>query len=180
MSQEAVARRYARAVFEIGQETRTLDTLNREIQDFAAVYSGNAELRDALANPLVAVEARDAVLKDIGVALKLSETAERTIRLLSAKGRIRILPDLARELALLTDEEGSLLRAQVISAGPLSPGYLDKLKAELEKATGKKVAITHEQDPSLIAGVVTRIGDRVIDGSALARLKSFRDAVLSS
>ena len=180
MSNEAIARRYARAVFEIGQETRSLDTLTREIQDFAGVYSGNAELRDVLSSPLVAADARDAILKDLSAALKLSETAERTIRLLSMKGRLPILPDLARQLARLTDEEGALVRAQVISAGPLSQGYLDKLKAELEKATGKKVTITHEQDPSLIAGVVTRIGDRVIDGSALARLRSFRDAVLSS
>jgi F-type H+-transporting ATPase subunit delta len=119
-------------------------------------------------------------LKDVSAALKLSETAEHTLRLLSRKRRLAALPDLARQLARLADEEGSLLRAQVISAGPLSQGYLDRLKAELEKATGKKVTITHEQDPSLIAGVVTRIGDRVIDGSALARLNSFRDAVLSS
>ncbi|HSN97118.1 MAG TPA: F0F1 ATP synthase subunit delta, partial [Candidatus Nanopelagicales bacterium] len=47
-----------------------------------------------------------------------------------------------------------------------------------EKSTGKKVAITHKQDPSLIAGVVTQIGDQVIDGSVRARLSSFRESLL--
>lgn len=180
MSYEAIARRYARAVFEIGHETGTLDTLTREMHSVGELYAQNAELRAALSNPLVAPDARDAILQDISAAMKLSETATRSLRLVSRKGRLAILPDLARELARLTDEEKSMVRAEVISAGPLSQGYLDRLRAELEKATGKKVTITHQQDPTLIAGVVTRIGDRVIDGSALARLKSFRDAVLSS
>ena len=180
MSNEAIARRYARAVFELGKETNTLPTLTREMRAFADVFAGSTELRDALSNPLVPEGARVAILKDIGASLKLSEIADKTLRLLTKSRRLPIVPELARQLARLADEEASLLRAFVTSAGPLSATYLERLKAELEKATGKKVAITHEQDPSLIAGVVTRIGDRVIDGSTLARLNNFRDAVLSN
>jgi F-type H+-transporting ATPase subunit delta len=71
-----------------------------------------------------------------------------------------------------------MVRAVVTSASALPESYLAKLQAEIEKATGKKVAIVHQQDPTLIAGVITRIGDLVIDGSVRSRLSSFRDSLL--
>ena len=83
------------------------------------------------------------------------------------------------ELARLVDEENKTVRADVLSAAPLSDDYLSRLKAELEKATGQKVVLTVQQDPSLISGVVTKIGDRVIDGSVLARLRGFREQLMT-
>jgi len=90
------------------------------------------------------------------------------------------VPEISRQLAKLADEDGQIVRAEVVSAGPLTEAYLDKLRAELERATGKKVLIEQRQDKSLIAGVVTKIGDQVIDGSARARLANFREALLRS
>ncbi len=71
-----------------------------------------------------------------------------------------------------------MIRAEVTSAGPLTEAYLNRLKSELEKATGKTVVITQKQDKSLIGGVITRIGDQVIDGSVRARLDGFRESLL--
>ncbi len=180
MSSEAIGRRYARAIFEIGKESGTLAALSREITTFADLWAESAELRSALDNPLVPEESRDAILRDVAERLSLSETARNTLRLLAKNRRLLALPDIARQLARLTDEDQALLRATVTSAGPLSEAYVAKLRAELEKATGRKVSLTHEQDPSLIAGIVTRIGDQVIDGSARARLQSFRESVLGA
>ena len=99
-------------------------------------------------------------------------------RLLARKRRLVICGDLARQLARLADLDDNVLRAEVTSAGTLSEAYLGRLKAELEKSTGKKIMLTQKQDPSLIGGVVTRIGDTVIDGSVRARLASFRESLL--
>ena len=90
------------------------------------------------------------------------------------------VPEIARQLGRLVDDDAGVLRAEVTSAGPLAEPFLAKLRAELEKSTGKKVKIEHRQDASLIGGVVTKIGDRVIDGSLKARLSSFRDALLTT
>lgn len=179
MSFEAAARRYARAIFEIGKEEGSLAKLTQEITSFAEVWSQSAELRQALESPLLDDASSDGVLKEIGERLGLSPTGHKTVRLLGLRRRLPALPDIARELARLVDEEGKVVRAEVLSAAPLSPDYLNRLKAEIEKATGSKVVITHRQDPSLISGVVTRIGDRVIDGSALSRLRTFRDSLTS-
>lgn len=178
MSHEAIARRYARAIFEIGKETATLPVLAREIDDAAAMYAASDELRAALDHPLVPEGQREDVLKELCARASLSETAQSTLRLLARRRRFAALPEIARQLARLVDEEQNVARAVVTSAGPLNEAYLGRLRAELEKATGKKISITHKQDPSLIAGVVTQIGDQVIDGSVRARLSSFRESLL--
>jgi F-type H+-transporting ATPase subunit delta len=110
----------------------------------------------------------------------MTETSRNLLRLLARRNRLVVLPELSAQLGRLVDDETSLLRAEVTSAVPLSKDYVARLAAELEKATGRKVAITTREDASLIAGIVTRIGDRVIDGSARARLTAFRDSLVQS
>lgn len=178
MSYDTIARRYARAIFELGKETGTLSRLTQELDDFAAMYSGHEELRGVLDNPLLPEAERESLLKELCSKMSVSETAQSALRLLGRRRRLPALPDIARQLARLSDEDQGLVRAVVTSAGPLNEAYLARLRAEIEKATGKKVAIAHRQDPSLIAGVVTQIGDQVIDGSARARLSSFRESLL--
>lgn len=178
MSYEAIARRYARAIFEIGKESGSLSPLAKEIADAAAMYAGSEDLRLVLDNPLVPEGQREALLTELGERAGLSKTAQSTLLLLSRRRRFPALPEIARQLARLVDDDQQIVRAVVTSAGPLTEAYLARLRGELEKGTGKKVSITHKQDPSLIAGVVTQIGDRVIDGSARARLSTFRESLL--
>jgi F-type H+-transporting ATPase subunit delta len=180
VSYETVARRWAHALFELGKESTSLVDLNKDVAAFAATYGESQELREILDNPLVPEAQRDAILQEVASRLGVGDTARKTLRLLALKRRLPILPDLARHLARLTDEDANLLRAKVASAAPLGDAYLARLRAELEKATGKKVSIEHKVDPSLVAGVVTQIGDRVIDGSLKARLQGFRDSLLST
>lgn len=180
MSFEAVGRRYARAVFELAKDGNNLPVVAREMGEFAATYADNGELSVVLGNPLVDQKTREAVLVEIGQRMGLGATTMSTLRLLVQRRRLEALPDIARELARLVDEDGNIVRAEVASAAPLGEAYVAKLRAELEKATGQKVVVVVRHDPSLIAGVVTKIGDRVIDGSLRARLDNFRDTLLRS
>jgi len=178
MSHDAVARRYARAIFEIGKETGALARLSQEMGDFSALYSGNQELRLVLDNPLIPDEQREGLLKELGARVGAHEITQNTLRLLGRRRRLSAVPDIARQLTRMLDEDQGVVRAVVTSAGPLSEAYLARLRAEMERATGKRVAIIHKQDPALIAGVVTQIGDQVVDGSVRARLSSFRESLL--
>jgi F-type H+-transporting ATPase subunit delta len=177
MSHEAVARRYARAVFELGKESGKLVELSRQMTSLGEVFSGSEELRSVLTNPLVADEAREAILTDIGHRLGVGETGIHTLRVLAQNRRLAALPEIARALSRLVDDDTKTLRATVTSAGPLSDGYLAKLRTELEKVTGQKVEFNVHKDPALIAGVVVQIGDRVIDGSVRAKLSRFRESL---
>jgi F-type H+-transporting ATPase subunit delta len=80
----------------------------------------------------------------------------------------------------LADEQAGVARATVISAEPLSDAYAQRLTQELETMTGKRVVLKRAQDPDLLAGVVIRIGDQVIDGSARARLYALKSQLLSA
>lgn len=176
MSYDAIGRRYARAIFELGKEEGNLTALSTQIASFADVYRDNEELRLALDNPLVSDEGKRQIVADVAQRLGIADTASRALRLVTQRRRLRALPDIARQLRLLVDADSNVERATVVSAVPLSDAYMLKLKSELERSTGKQVELTQSVDPSLIAGVVTKVGDRVIDGSLRARLDSFRQA----
>jgi F-type H+-transporting ATPase subunit delta len=178
MSYDAIARRWATAIFEIGKEAGALARVEGDVSAFAKLYADSEELAAVIGNPLVPEASREAIITDIAAKMGVSDVAQRTLRLLARKRRLAALPDIARQLARLVDDDQNVLRAEVTSAGPLAADYLDKLAGELAKATGKKVVVSHKQDKALIGGVVTKIGDRVIDGSVRARLDGFRESLL--
>jgi F-type H+-transporting ATPase subunit delta len=177
VSYEAIARRYAQAVFELGKESGQLVPLSKQMGALAEVFEQSEELRNVITNPLVDAAAREAILVEIGQKLGANDTALRTLRVLAQNRRLPALPEIARALSRLVDRDTRTLRATVTSAAALSDAYLARLRAELEKATGQKIEMTVHKDPALIAGVVVQIGDKVIDGSARAKLRRFREGL---
>jgi F-type H+-transporting ATPase subunit delta len=167
---QAIAERYARAIFELGTESKQLAQVSDQIRKFSEVYTSSSELRGVLDNPVIAEDKREGLLKDLGARLGMAPYALNAVRLLASRKRLGALPEIARELQRMADEAQGILRATVISAKPLPESYYQKLIAELEKATSRKILLDKEQDPTLIAGVVTKIGDRTIDGSLKGRL----------
>jgi F-type H+-transporting ATPase subunit delta len=178
MIDAAVADRYGRAIFELAVEAGELKLVTDQLQNIAEVYANSQELQRALENPLVDQGQRDAILSDLAAQLSLSPLAVNSVRLLVARRRLRALPEIARRLAVYADEKAGILRATVTSAIPLSDTYYQNLASELEKVTGKKVLLERKQDPTLIAGVVTRLGDNTIDGSVRGHLAALERQLL--
>jgi F-type H+-transporting ATPase subunit delta len=173
-----VARRYARALFELGLENQNLDALTRELSDAASAYESSAELRSALDNPLVALDAKRAILTDLAQAIGAGPTAKHTLLMLGDRRRVKALPDIARGLRELADGQRGVQRADVMSAHPLSPETADKLRAELERITGRRIALEVRVDASLLAGVIARIGDTIYDGSLRGRMATLKNNLL--
>jgi F-type H+-transporting ATPase subunit delta len=170
MSDGEVAERYARAIFEIGVEANQVVELSAQIRSFADTYGSSRELQGVLDNPMVEAEKRDAMLRDVAERSGLTGVGLNAVRLLAGRKRLGSLPEIARRLATLADEKAGVVRATVTSAAPLPDSFYERLTQELESATQRKVTIDRQTDPSLIAGVVTRIGDNTIDGSVKGRL----------
>ncbi|HTB76067.1 MAG TPA: ATP synthase F1 subunit delta [Polyangiaceae bacterium] len=178
MSLSIVARRYARAVMELGIELGQVDAIVDEVGSFAAAWEASPELRNAIENPLVSHAAKKSVVEELASRLGVSPTTRHTVLLLVDRRRAKALPHVAQALREFADARKGLLRAEVTTAAPLSEVYYARLQVQLEAMTGKKVVVDRRTDPELIAGVVTRIGDRILDGSLRTRLQSLRDALM--
>lgn len=173
-----IAKRYATALLELGSESGQLDGLVDELARAAAAYDASAELRAAFDDPLVAAGVKKAILMELSERLGLSPTSKNALGLLLDRRRIRALPAIAARLREMADLRRGILRAEVMTAMPLPEDYFEKLQRELERITGRRVALDRKLDPTLICGVVVRVGDKVYDGSLVARLKQMREAIL--
>jgi F-type H+-transporting ATPase subunit delta len=178
VSVSIVARRYAQALLELGAETGTLDRLVDEMSTVATAWEASPELRNALENPLVAHDAKKAVMTELADQIGATVTTKHALLLLVDRRRTTALPYVAQYLRELGDARKGILRAEVTTAAPLSDAYYARLQVQLEKMTGKKVVVDRKTDGSLIAGVVTRIGDRILDGSLRTRLQSLKDSLM--
>lgn len=178
MSVQIVARRYARALLELGVEQSNLDRLVEEISTVAGAWDVSHDLRNALENPLVAHPAKKAVMTELCDQIGASPTTRNVVQMLIDRRRTKTLPFIAQYLREFADRRKGVVRAEVTTAAPLSDAYYERLQLQLEKMTGQKVVVDKKTDPTLVAGVVTRIGDRIFDGSLRTRLQSLKDALL--
>src|SRR5438105_12603461 len=169
-----VARRYAQALLELGSETGQLDALVEEVAAIVGSYEASPELQETLENPLSPLDVKRNILNDLASQIGLGQSARNTLLLLNDRRRLRALPGIARLLREMNDKKKGLLRAEVVTAAPLSEAYYGRLQQQLEKLTGKKVVIDRREDPSILAGVITRIGDTLYDGSLRSRLHEIK------
>src|SRR5690348_14131783 len=166
----SIARRYAKALLEIGIKQQTYDALGKELERAADMFKSSPELRNALENPVFALDQRKLVLDDVARRLALSKTVRNFVMLLLDKGRIASLPNIARAHRALVDEHAGRVRATVTSARPLDPMLETRLKTALEKSSGKVVIFEKREDPTILGGLITQLGDTLYDGSVRTQL----------
>lgn len=174
----SVARRYAKALLEIGIANKTYEGLGREVERLGQAYTGHADLKVALENPIFPLSQRRRLLEELCRRLAVSRTVQHFALLLLDRGRVAYLPDVARQMRALVDLQAGRVRAKITSARPMDIAAEVRIKAALEKATGKTVVLEKAEDPALIGGVVTRIGDTIYDGSVATQLQNIRQQLL--
>jgi len=171
----SLARRYAKAVFQIGNEQGTLDRIGGDLRSLAKAMKESPELSTVMANPAIRrVDRRrviDALINRIGVG----PNVKNLVYILLDGERLGTLPAISREVDAMIEAKAGRVTAEVTSAKPLSPGQLTQLTAALEKLSGKKVDVHKHEDSSLLGGVVAKVGDVVYDGSLRTQLDNLRD-----
>jgi F-type H+-transporting ATPase subunit delta len=171
------ARRYAEAAFQVAMRDDTLEAWRRELDAAAEVVGDERALR-ILANPATPTEQRAAVLTDL-LGDRASEPVHNLVQLLLRRGRIEQVSRVAAQFRRLDDERRGITHATATSATPLSPDEVRALTTRLEESTGGRIALVVEVDPSLLGGLVVRVGDRLIDGSVRGRLERLRAQLIS-
>jgi F-type H+-transporting ATPase subunit delta len=174
MASGSLARRYARALLEIGVAEKRYEQLGREVAVLAEAVRSSRELAETLTNPAFPRDDREKVLKAVMHRLGTSPTVVNFTRLLLDRERVAALPDISRELAVMIDELAGRVKALVTSAQALSVTQEQQLMRTLEGMSGKKVELEKVQDPDILGGVIAKVGDMVYDGSLRTQLERLR------
>jgi len=175
----AFGRRYAKALLDLAREGGEVDAI---LQDAGALFDAwkqSAELREILQHPVIPKPALKSVMDALMDKLGSAKLLRNTVYLLGDKGRLGHLDEVLKALEDLAEAETGRIRVEVTSAKPMSESYYDRLVETLQGVMDRKIVLVRKQDPSLIAGVVTRIGDRVFDGSVSNQLHELKETLLT-
>ncbi|MBU0485433.1 MAG: F0F1 ATP synthase subunit delta [Proteobacteria bacterium] len=180
MKNTVLAKRYAKALFAVGKEEGSLEELSRNLAEVAAAIATTPELIDALVNPVYPVEVREKVMDYVIKSMKASQVMANFLNLLVQKKRANVLADIAEVFQVMVDDDNNICRGKVVSATELSSSLNDKVKAMLEKITGRQVILKNEVDPSIIGGLIAKVGDLVLDGSIKTQLTGLKESIKGS
>jgi F-type H+-transporting ATPase subunit delta len=174
MSDLSVARRYALALYEEAEQAGTLERVDDDMLAVRESLDGSRELEGLFRSPIVSSEKKAAVVKQLFEG-RVEPLVVRFLLLLVQKQREDMVPAMIRAYNDLRDERQGVVEALVRTAMPLGDAEEASLKQALEARTGKTVRLQTEVDESLVGGVVVRIGDMVLDGSARHQLQQLRE-----
>ena len=180
MSSRLTARRYAKALLQIGDAQGNVPQLKAELDAVAETVATNADLSRLVASPLVLPRKKAEVFEAILATAKVSESIRHFFRVVAQAGRLNLLPDLKRTFADLVDERAGIVEAKVQSAQPLSEAQSQALVASLATRTGKTIRLSWSQDASLLGGLKVQVGSTVLDASLQGQLRQLKTQLLSA
>lgn len=167
-----IARRYALAVFGLGADAAARAKLYAALDALALEIAGNDELASVLLTPIHPRSERKAVMNEIGARLGTSAEVRAVADILVDQNRATLLPAIRDALRELVDAEAGRVEARVTSARPLAAEAQEQLRQAISRRVKREVTLVVEVDPTLIGGVVARIGDLLLDGSIRTQLET--------
>jgi F-type H+-transporting ATPase subunit delta len=177
VKQTILARRYAKALFAVCKENGKFDEYNDALQGLNEIFASDSGLADSLTNPLYPMDVREKVMEGVVASMGVDKVMGNFLNLLVEKKRAGVFPEIAEEFQIMVDDEKNVSHGSVVSAVELSDALQASVQATLEKLTGKKVKLTTSVDPSIIGGIVAKVGDLELDGSIRTQLASLKDSI---
>lgn len=165
---------YATSLFGVASAEGDLSEVADELFRFARVLEANDEFRNALSDPHLPASRRQQIVEDV-LTGKATDTTTALVSMVVGTGRARDLPRIIDAFVAMSAHSGDKEVAEVRSAIDLTEDQRTRLAAALAKATGKQVEVKVIVDPTVMGGVVTQVGDTVIDGTVRHRLQQLRE-----
>ena len=172
-----VAERYATALFELASETGELEIVEADIARFETLRRESADLRRLMKSLVFSNEDQVRAIGAVVEAAGLGQTVSNFIKLVASNNRLSAMADMFRGFRqLLADRRGEVT-AGIVSAIPLSDGQLADIKRARADISGKSIHVELDVDPSLIGGLVVKLGSRMIDTSLKTKLDALKIAL---
>lgn len=179
MLNQAVARRYARALFDLAREKGLLEQVANELELVAKMIESDGYLRAIMNDVLISpVQKHNLIEKIFGG--KVSPLVLNFLFVVVRKRREAHIPDMYRVFMDLANEAQGVVEVEVRSAFELPEDTIRNLEGKLVAKLGKRVKFQTQVAPELIGGLVVRVGDTLMDGSIRTRLRRMRERLISS
>ena len=176
MATDRIAEGYAQALFAAAQAEGVLAKVEDELYGFVRSMEQNPQLREALTDAALPVDRRKAVVSEL-LSERAHPLAATLIGFVIDAGHARDLGKIIDGLARMAAREREQELAEIRSAVALTDKQRDRLAAALSQATGRKIEVKVGVDPTVVGGVVARVGDLVFDGSVAGRLEGAKHAL---
>lgn len=177
MLKGAIARRYARAMFELALKQDALERTLDDVQGIARLFSKRT-LAYLLREPKVPAQRKEKVLRE-ALSSRVLPISLNLALLVVQRGLVDLMPNIAAELQQMVLDYKNQATAEVTTAMPLDEQQQTLVKQALEKRTGKTILLATRVNPEILGGVVARVGDQVIDGSIQQRLQALKRQLLT-
>lgn len=172
-----LAGRYANAVFELAQEEKSVETVERDFTALRTLVERNSDLARLVKAPVFSREDQARAMKSVLERMGAARLTTQFVLTLTSKGRLFALTDVIRSFDRLLARLRGEVRAQVISARALSDSETVELKAVLKSKLGRDPRLETKVDPTLLGGLVVKVGSRMIDSSLRTKLNGIRVAM---
>ena len=172
-----LAGRYALAIFELAQEERAVETVAADFAALKQLMEKSPELTRLIRAPVFSREEQAAGMNGVLHRMEAAPLTRRFILLLASKRRLFALADIVRAFGSLVAKQKGEMSAQVTSARPLSADETSELKSILRSKLSKDVILETRLDPSLLGGLIVKVGSRMIDSSLRTKLNGMRMAM---
>lgn len=179
MANTATARRYALALFELGDQENLLDSLRSRMDELDRMVGSEPAIMDLFQNPVYSVDEKKAVLKTFSDKTQAPPLLLRFLDLLAVKNRLIFLPEIAESFRNLVDEAKGRQPVRVHVARELSKGQFSAVQSGLKKVLKKEIQLHVVVDPALIGGMVIQAGNRLFDASIRGQLSNLKKDLLA-
>ena len=176
-SVSGVSGRYATALFELARDEKSIDAVKGDLDKFDAMLSESADLKRLVRSPVFSADAQLKALNAVLERAGISGISANFLKVLTANRRLFAVSDVIRAFRALVAQFKGEATADVTVAETLSDKNLDALKTALKSVTGKDVALNVKVDPSIIGGLVVKLGSRMVDSSLRTKLNSIKHAM---
>jgi F-type H+-transporting ATPase subunit delta len=173
------ARRYAAALYEVATETRLAERCLADLREFLRELNRTVALKDALSSPAIPAEAAIRVVKAVAAAMQLQAPTVALLGLLASRRRLAQLGDVVEAYAGIQDERAGRARGELVTAGPVSPEQVLRIRDAVGRALGRRLVLDSRLDPASLGGFKVVVGNRVFDLTTRSYLESLRSRLLS-
>ena len=179
MTNKTAATRYARALLDVSiKEKGDLQRIEQDLATWVELLTEHPTLEKVLFNPAIPVQRKQAAVAELNARLKTSPVLAKLVAMLAERDRLVLLPELLAAYRERLLEYQNVVRAEVTTAIPLAADRTQAIERGLAQLTGRTVTLEMKVNPSIIGGVVARIGSTVYDGSVTTQLQKMKQRLV--